>query len=162
MTARRPASRGPMHRILVLNGPNLNALGTREPDVYGRVSLERIEERLRRLAAELDCEVETLQSQHEGVLVDALHRARERYQGVLLNPGGLTHTSVALHDAALASRVPVIEVHVTNPHRRESFRHHSFLSPAVLGVVAGFGPDSYELALRAIAGHLGHGPSRRT
>jgi 3-dehydroquinate dehydratase-2 len=146
-----------MHRILVLHGPNLNLLGTREPQVYGSTSLDEVDGRLRTLAAGLGCEVECLQSNHEGVLIDSLHGARGRFQGVLLNPGGLTHTSVALHDAVLACGLPVIEVHVSNPHRREDFRHTSRVSRAALGVVSGFGPDSYSLALQALAGHLDRG-----
>lgn len=146
-----------MHRILVLHGPNLNLLGTREPDVYGSTTLDEIDQRLRALGPEFGCEVECLQSNHEGVLIDALHSARGRFHGVLLNPGGLTHTSVALRDAVLATGLPVIEVHVSNPHARESFRHRSLISGAALGVVQGFGPDSYPLALRALAGRLGHG-----
>ncbi len=143
-----------MHRILVLHGPNLNLLGTREPDIYGSVTLDEIDRRLQVLGGELGCEVECRQSNHEGVLLDALHGARGRFHGVLINPGGLTHTSVALRDAVLAVGLPVIEVHVSNPHARESFRHRSFVSGAALGVVQGFGPDSYTLALRAMAGWL--------
>lgn len=143
-----------MHRVLVLHGPNLNALGTREPEVYGRVTLEEIERRLRGLAAELGCELECLQSNHEGVLIDALYAARGRAHGVLLNPGGLTHTSVAMRDAVAGAGVPVVEVHVSNPHAREAFRHPSLVSGAALGVVQGFGPESYLLALRGLAGHL--------
>jgi 3-dehydroquinate dehydratase II len=146
-----------MPRILVLHGPNLNRLGSREPDVYGSTTIEAIDDRLKRLAAELGCEVECLQSNHEGVLIDALHGARGSFHGVLLNPGGLTHTSVALRDAVLASGLPVIEVHVTNPHARDTFRHRSFVSGAALGVVQGFGPDSYTLALRAMVDRIGHG-----
>jgi 3-dehydroquinate dehydratase-2 len=143
-----------MHRILVLHGPNLHALGSREPEIYGRVTLAEIDRGLRELAAELRCEVECLQSNHEGVLIDALHGARGRSHGVVLNPAGLTHGSVALRDAVLAIGLPVVEVHLTNPHAREAFRHRSTVSGAALGVVEGFGPDSYYLALRALAGHL--------
>ena len=145
-----------MHRILVLHGPNLNALGTREPQTYGHVSLDDINRRLESLGTDLGVEVECQQSNHEGVLIDALHRARGRSHGILLNPGALTHTSVALRDAALAAGIPVVEVHLTNPNARESFRHTSFLSGAVLGVVQGFGEESYLLGLRALAGHLAH------
>src|SRR5262245_66383874 len=114
-----------MHRILVLHGPNLDALGTREPEIYGTDTLKEIDERLRQASRELGCEVECIQSSHEGILIDTLHRARERSHGVLLNPGGLTHTSVALRDAVRAAGVPVVEVHVSNPSARESFRHSS-------------------------------------
>ncbi len=149
-----------MHRILVLHGPNLNALGTREPDIYGEDSLTDIDQRLRRLAPELDCEVECLQSQHEGILIDELHRARGRCDGVVLNPGGLTHTSVALGDAVRAAAVPVVEVHLSNPSARESFRRGSLTAGAALGVVQGFGAASYELALRGLAGHLSRETAR--
>ena len=147
-----------MHRILVLHGPNLNAMGMREQDIYGQASLADIDRRLQQLGAELQVEVESLQSNHEGVLIDALYQARGRSDGVLLNAGGLTHTSVALRDAVVAAGLPVVEVHVSNPHARESFRHRSHLSGAALGVVQGFGPDSYLLALRGLAARLGHGP----
>src|SRR6266566_1054360 len=143
-----------MHRILVLHGPNLNAMGTREPEIYGAASLADIDRRLKQLGAELQLEVECLQSNHEGVLIDALYQARGRCEGVLLNPGGLTHTSVALRDAVLAAGLPVIEVHVSNPHARESFRHASLLSGAAVGVVQGFGADSYLLALRGLAARV--------
>lgn len=143
-----------MHRILVLHGPNLDALGTREPDVYGRATLEEIDRQLRQLAPELGCEVESLQSNHEGVLIDALYSARERSDGALLNPAGLTHTSVSLRDAVLAAGIPVIEVHLSNPAAREPFRHDSRVSGAAVGVVQGFGPDSYLLGLRALAARL--------
>ena len=146
--------RGSMPRILVLHGPNLGALGYREPEVYGRVTLETIDRGLSDLAAELGCEVECRQSNHEGVLIDALHNARAVAQGVVLNPGGLTHTSVALRDAVAAAGLPVVEVHVSNPAARESFRHHSLISGAATGVVQGFGPESYGLALRALVGVL--------
>ena len=145
-----------MHRILVLHGPNLGATGTREPETYGRATLADIDHRLKELAAELRVEVECLQSNHEGVLIDALHQARDRSDGVLLNPGGLTHTSVALRDAAAAAGLPVVEVHLSNPMAREAFRHRSLISGAAVGVVQGFGPDSYLLALRGLATRLDH------
>lgn len=146
-----------MPRILVLHGPNLDALGTREPERYGRETLADVDRALTALASELGCELETLQSAHEGVLIEALYRARGRFDGVLLNPGGLTHTSVALRDAVLGAGLPVVEVHVTNPHARESFRHTSTVSGAAVAVVQGFGVDSYRLALRGLAARLGHG-----
>jgi 3-dehydroquinate dehydratase-2 len=143
-----------MPRILVLHGPNLDTLGAREPEIYGSDSLDDINLRLQRLGRELDCEVECLQSQHEGVLIDELHRARQRADGVLLNPAGLTHTSVALRDAVRAAGVPVVEVHLSNPSAREPFRHASLTAGAAQAVVQGFGAASYELALRGLAGHL--------
>ncbi len=146
--------RGSMPRILVLHGPNLGALGYREPEVYGRVALETIDRGLQGLGAELGFEVECRQTNHEGVLIDALHNARAVSQGVLLNPGGLTHTSVALRDAVAAAGLPVVEVHVSNPAAREPFRQASIVSGAALGVVQGFGAESYGLALRALAGVL--------
>ena len=146
-----------MHRILVLHGPNLNAMGTREPEIYGHASLADIDRRLRQLGAELQVEVECLQSNHEGVLIDALYQACGKSDGVLLNAGGLTHTSVALRDAVLATGLPVVEVHVSNPDARESFRRRSTLAGAALAVVQGFGAESYLLALRGLAARLGHG-----
>jgi 3-dehydroquinate dehydratase II len=143
-----------MHRILVLHGPNLGALGSREPHTYGRASLADVDRALRVLAEELGCEVEILQSNHEGVLIDALYDASGRCHGVLLNPGGLTHGSVALRDAILAVSLPVVEVHVTNPHAREPFRRNSMISGAAMAVIEGFGADGYTLALRGLAGYL--------
>ena len=145
-------------RILILHGPNLHALGTREPEIYGRVTLADIDAQLAALGRELGCEVESLQSDHEGVLIDALYRARGRAQGVVLNPGGLTHTSVALRDAVKGAALPTVEVHVSNPHTRESFRHQSWISGAALAVVQGFGADSYALALRGLVARLNRGP----
>ena len=141
-------------RILVLHGPNLNALGTREPAIYGRANLDDIHGLLGALALQLGCEVECRQTNHEGVLIDALHSARGSADGVLLNPGGLTHSSVALRDAVLAAGIPVVEVHLSNPHARETFRHISLISGAAVGVVLGFGPAGYELALRGLVGVL--------
>jgi 3-dehydroquinate dehydratase-2 len=145
-------------RILILHGPNLHALGTREPEIYGRVTLADIDAQLAALGRELGCEVESLQSDHEGVLIDALYRARGRAHGVVLNPGGLTHTSVALRDAVKGAALPTVEVHVSNPHSREPFRHRSHVSGAALAVVQGFGPDSYSLALRGLVALLNRGP----
>ena len=144
-------------RILLLNGPNLHALGRREPEVYGRETLADVEARLRSLGGELGCEVECLQSDHEGVLIDALYQARGRVHGVVLNPGGLTHTSVALRDAVRGAAIPTVEVHVSNPHSRESFRHRSLVAGAVVGTVQGFGIEGYSLALRGLVAHLSHG-----
>ena len=141
-------------RILVLHGPNLNALGTREPSVYGRATLDDIQRLLEVLAPGLGCEVECRQTNHEGVLIDALYAARGSADGILLNPGGLTHSSVALRDAVLACGIPVVEVHLSNPYARETFRHTSLISGAAAGVVLGFGPASYELAMRGLVGVL--------
>jgi len=135
--------------ILVLHGPNLNLLGSREPEVYGDVTLAQIDADLSQLAAKGGTMLQSLQSNHEGVLIDRLHRAREDgTEFVIINPGGLTHTSVALRDALAAVALPFIEVHLSNVHRREAFRHHSFLSGIALGVICGLGPHGYKLALQ--------------
>lgn len=137
--------------VLVLNGPNLNLLGTREPAIYGSDTLDDIGGMLEDRARELGFEVDMRQSNHEGHLVDWLHEAQARdARAVLLNAGAYTHTSVALHDAIKAIRTPVIEVHLSNPHAREAFRHHSFVGMAAKGTVAGFGADSYRIALEAV------------
>jgi 3-dehydroquinate dehydratase-2 len=141
--------------ILVLHGPNLNLLGQREPDIYGTQTLADIDRMMIQLGEDLSVKVETFQSNHEGGLIDRLHTAlQDGTSGVLINPGGLTHTSVALRDAISALPFPVVEVHLSNIHARESFRHHSYISPVVTGVVCGFGSDSYLLALRAILAKL--------
>lgn len=142
-----------MSRIHVLNGPNLNLLGTREPDIYGHETLEDIRSRCERAAG--DHEIVFRQSNHEGDLVDWVQEAGMQVRdgealGVVLNPGALTHTSVALRDAITGVAVPTIEVHVTNVHAREPFRHHSYLSPVAAGIVIGFGTLGYELAVRAL------------
>ena len=136
-------------RFLVLHGPNLNLLGSREPEVYGSTSLAEIDEALGKAAAENGHTVDAFQSNHEGELIDKLQAATE-YDGVLLNPGGFTHTSVALRDAVQAVNVPVIEVHLSNIYAREEFRQHSLISAACLGVVSGFGSQSYLLGLQAL------------
>jgi len=136
-------------RILVLNGPNLNRLGTRQPDVYGAVTLADVEKRLARRAGDLGVEVECRQSNHEGDLIDWVHEAADAGWPVVINPGGFTHTSVALRDALaeIADGPGFVEVHISNVHAREEFRHHSYLSPIAVGVIAGLGVDGYDLAL---------------
>lgn len=135
--------------VLVLHGPNLNLLGIREPSVYGALTLEQVNERLRALAAELGVEVETFQSNAEGELVDRIQQARGVAHAILINPAAYTHTSVAIRDAILAVGLPTIEVHLSNIHRREDFRHRSLISDIAVGQVTGFGADSYLLGLRA-------------
>lgn len=141
-------------RVLVLNGPNLNLLGTREPDVYGSTTLKDIELALADLAADLDATVECRQSNQEGQLIDWLHEARRSFDGVLINPGGLTHTSVSLRDAIVAAGLPTVEVHVSNTQARESFRHRSVTAAVCVGSVMGFGQGSYTLGLRALIDYL--------
>ena len=141
-----------MPTVFVLNGPNLNLLGLREPHIYGHDTLDDIAGRLEDRARELGLEVDVRQSNHEGHLIDWLHEAQaSAAKAVLLNAGGFTHTSVALHDAIKAVSTPVIEVHLSNPHAREDFRHASFVGRAAWGTIAGFGAESYLLALEAAA-----------
>lgn len=136
-------------RILILNGPNLNLLGQREPEVYGRTTLADIEARARELAARLGAEVDFRQSNSEGQLVDWIHEARGKCDGIVLNAGAYTHTSVALRDAISAVGVPTIEVHLSNVHAREEFRHKSLIAPVCRGVICGFGVTSYLLGIEA-------------
>lgn len=140
-----------MKKILVLNGPNLNLLGRREPAVYGTTTLDDLLEGLRQRFADR-AHIMSLQSNHEGALIDALHQAQqEGVEGVVLNAGAYTHTSIALHDAIKGiAPLPVVEVHISNVHAREAFRHHSYLAPACKGVICGFGLDSYRLAVEAL------------
>jgi len=142
------------HRILVLNGPNLNLLGTREPEVYGSDSLDDILSDLKSLASGRGAELSDFQSNSEGALIDALHSARGKVDGVIFNPGAFSHYSIALRDAISASELPVVETHLSNVHAREEFRHRSVVSAVCLGVVGGFGRDSYAVALDAILRHL--------
>jgi 3-dehydroquinate dehydratase II len=136
--------------LLVLHGPNLNLLGTREPEVYGRDSLADIDARLQRAASQAGVPLASFQSNHEGALIDRIHAARtDGTRFILINPGGLTHTSVALRDALAGVALPFIEVHLSNVHRREPFRHHSYLSDLAVGVICGLGAQGYELALQA-------------
>jgi len=144
------------HHILVLNGPNLNLLGTREPEVYGSATLGEIMADLEAHAIAQDAEIRTVQSNSEGALVDAIQEAMSWAGGIVFNPGGYTHTSVALRDAIAGSSLPVVECHLSNVHAREEFRHRSLLSGVCLGVVGGFGRDSYTVALDALLRHLDH------
>ena len=141
-------------RLLLVNGPNLNLLGTREPEIYGSTTLAQIEERVQQLAAELGWQVRAVQSNHEGVLIDTIHAARTDCAGVIINPAAFTHTSVAIADALSAVELPVVEVHLSNVHRREKFRHHSYVSAVADTVIAGAGPLGYELAVRYLADKL--------
>lgn len=142
-------------RVLLLNGPNLNLLGTREPEVYGATTLAEVVERTSARARSLGLEVTAVQSNHEGGMVDALHDAAAWADGVVCNPGAFAHTSVALRDAVAATGLPVVEVHLSNVHAREDFRHRLLTAPVCIGVVAGLGPVGYELAVEALADHLG-------
>ena len=137
-------------KVLVLHGPNLNLLGRREPEIYGHKTLSGINDDLTVQAAGLGVTLTILQSNHEGVLIDTIHDAFGVIDGIVINPGGLTHTSVALRDALAGVAIPFVEVHLSNVYARESFRHHSYLSPIALGVISGFGPNSYSLGLSAI------------
>jgi len=137
--------------ILVLNGPNLNLLGLREPEIYGRETLSDIEEACLERAAELGLQLDFRQSNHEGQLVDWIHEARQTADGIILNAGAYSHTSIALLDALAAAELPVVEVHLSNIYRREPFRHHSYISRVARGVICGLGGHGYELALTAMA-----------
>jgi 3-dehydroquinate dehydratase-2 len=142
-------------KVLVLHGPNLNMLGTREPEVYGKDTLAAIDRALHGLAKELGLSIECRQSNHEGELVDWIQGSLNKFGAILINPGAYTHTSVALRDALAAVALPCVEVHLSNIHARESFRQHSLTAPVCAGVVTGFGKQSYLLGLRAVAGLVG-------
>ncbi len=141
-------------RILVIHGPNLNLLGTREPDIYGDTTLEEINGDLSSAAKEWGAEVEFFQSNHEGALVDRIQESQSWTDGILINPGGLTHTSVSLRDALVATELPIVEIHLSNIFAREEFRRHSYVSPIALGVISGFGAMGYGLGLNALLEHL--------
>jgi 3-dehydroquinate dehydratase-2 len=141
-------------RILVIHGPNLNLLGSREPDIYGNTSLEEINGDLSSAAKEWGAEVEFFQSNYEGALVDRIQESQSWADGILINPGGLTHTSVSLRDALAATELPIVEVHLSNIFAREEFRRNSFISPIALGLISGFGPMGYGLGLNALLEHL--------
>jgi len=143
-----------MSSILLLNGPNLNLLGTRAPEIYGSTTLLQLESQCRDWGQSLGLTVNCQQSNHEGELVDAVQQAGTKHHGIIINAGALTHTSIALLDAVQAVDLPVIETHLSNLQSRESFRHRSYIAQAALGVIAGFGADSYRLALEAMARHL--------
>lgn len=143
-----------MPSILILNGPNLNLLGTRQPAVYGRETLEMLEQSCKDHAAKLGLTVECLQSNHEGILLDAIHDARGTHAGLVLNAGAYTHTSIALMDAIFSVELPAVEVHLSNIHAREEFRHKSHISCAVIGQICGFGSQGYLMALDALASRV--------
>ena len=153
-TAETQESSAGAKKILVLNGPNLNMVGTREPEIYGSESLTDIMDGLSEFARTLNCEITHRQSNIEGELINALHDAMGWADGVVFNAGGYTHTSVALRDAISACQLPVIETHLSNVHAREEFRHHSMVAAVCVGVVAGFGSDSYRIALAGLCSHI--------
>lgn len=159
-TNRQPSLRSPARRVLVLHGPNLNLLGAREPHVYGRATLADINRRLTQLARELGLRLDTFQSNSEGALVDRIQAARGTADAIVINAGAYTHTSVAIRDALLASALPVVEVHLSNTYKRETFRHRSLIADIAVGQIVGFGTDSYLLGLRAAAGWLERQDSR--
>lgn len=140
-----------MNTILILNGPNLNMLGLREPEVYGRETLADVANMCQAYGGRLGLVVEFQQTNHEGQMIDWIHNARGRIKGIVINPGAWTHTSIAIHDALIAAEVPVIEVHISNVHRREEFRHASYVSRVAKGVLAGFGTDGYRMAIQHYA-----------
>ncbi len=149
-----------MSSLLVLNGPNLNMLGLRQPDVYGRTTLDEIDTLCREHAASLGCDCVCFQSNHEGALIDQIHAARGTHDGIVMNAGAFTHTSVAIMDAVASSEVPTVEVHLSNIHAREAFRHNSYLAKVAIGQISGFGATSYKLAIDALHLHLSQDKAR--
>ena len=156
MAAKAARRRPALKPVLILNGPNLNMLGKRQPEIYGKETLADVEQACRAESLRLGLPVEFAQSNHEGVLVDLIQAAREKNAGIIINAGAYTHTSVALLDALNAAEKPTVEVHLSNIYKRERFRHHSYISPAAIGVIAGLGTHGYLLALQALARLLIH------
>ncbi len=143
-----------MKSILVLHGPNLNLLGLREPEVYGSASLMDVNQMLQHEAQSLNVDIVAFQSNHEGELIDQIHAAIGTHAGILINPGGYTHTSIAIRDAIAGVDLPTVEVHLSNVHRREAFRQHSYIAPVAVGQISGFGIESYRFGLQALVKHL--------
>jgi 3-dehydroquinate dehydratase-2 len=144
----------PLINVLVLHGPNLNLLGKREPEIYGSVTLDAINRLLAEEGQKLQAKTSPLQSNHEGVLVDAIQAARGEHEGILINAGAYTHTSVAIRDVIAAVNIPTVEVHLSNIYQRETFRHHSYIAAVAIGQISGFGANSYRLGLQALVHHL--------
>ena len=137
-----------------MHGPNLNLLGLREPEIYGSVTLSEIDRVLKLDSEKQQVILDCLQSNHEGVLIDAIHNAKTKYQGIIVNAGAYTHTSIAIRDALAAVKIPTVEVHLSNIYTREEFRHHSYIAPVAIGQISGFGADSYRLGLQALINYL--------
>lgn len=140
-----------MKKILIINGPNLNLLGTREPEIYGKFTLSDIENKLKDFAKKINVEIECFQSNHEGEIVDKIGGAKNNFAGIIINPAAYTHTSVAIRDAISSVRMPVIEVHISNIYSREQFRHNSFIAPVAVGQISGLGVDGYLFALEKLS-----------
>ena len=141
-------------KILIINGVNMNMLGVREPQKYGNLTLKELEKELFAYSFELGIDIETYQSNHEGEIVEKIHSAKDKFDGIVINAGAYTHTSVAIRDAISAVEIPTAEVHMTNIYKREEFRHHSYLAPVCVGQISGFGLDSYKLGLKAIVNYI--------
>lgn len=144
-------------KILVLHGPNLNLLGTREEEVYGKMTLDELNYEIKRFAKEEGIDLDILQSNHEGELIEAIHKAKDRFDAIVINPAAYTHTSIAIRDAIASVGIPTVEVHLSNIYKREPFRRHSFIAEVAVGQVAGFGPDSYLLGIKGSLYHLKKG-----
>ena len=141
-------------KILIINGVNMNMLGVREPQKYGNLTLKELEKELFAYSFELGIDIETYQSNHEGEIVEKIHSAKDKFDGIVINAGAYTHTSVAIRDAISAVEIPTAEVHMTNIYKREEFRHHSYLAPVCVGQISGFGLDSYKLGLKAVVNYI--------